>query len=163
MFLLFKSPDGSKMGFTIDEVLERIGSMGLYQIRPVAIISYMVWFNLGYQVLQLTFVAGEPPWHCAANSTSCSMTCQFSVGHAHYNKGCSMNRDDWEFSNNFTSVETEVSREFKQLVWIQLRRRLGFFFLLYHRLQSTSIYYQLVRYLITNQKVLGSIPGLVEG
>ena len=105
------SPEKSKMGLTIDEVLERISSMGLYQIRLVGIMSYMEWFNLGYQILLLTFVAGEPPWHCAANSTSCNMTGQFSVGHAHYNKGCSVNRDDWEFSNGFTSVVIEVSRD----------------------------------------------------
>ena len=49
------------MALTVDDILERIGSLGLYQIRLILILSYIEWFNMTFQV-----------------STSCENSCDVS-------------------------------------------------------------------------------------
>ena len=34
----------------MDDMLEKIGSLGLYQIRLIFILSYMEWVNMTFQV-----------------------------------------------------------------------------------------------------------------
>ena len=99
----------AEMGLTVDQVLEYIGSFGYYQIRLLFILSFIEWFPVGFQVLLMTFIAAEPKWQCVANSSECTVPGLFKPGHDYYKKRCNMNRSQWEFTNEFTSVATEAS------------------------------------------------------
>ena len=98
------------MALTIDEALEQVGSMGRYQIRLVAIFIFCAFFVIGFQALLVTFIAAEPGWKCVENSTVCNLTGVHSPGSDHYKSRCDMDRDDWEFSTEFTSAVTQVSK-----------------------------------------------------
>ena len=99
------------MALSVDEMLDKIGSFGWYQIRMIFILSYMEWVNIAYQVMLLSFVAAEPAWHCVANSTVCTLPEEYRPGDADYDFRCGDNvtRADWEFSDSFTSIVTEVT------------------------------------------------------
>ena len=97
------------MALTVDQVLERVGSFGLYQIRLLCVLSFLIWVPNGFQVMLLTFIGAEPGWKCVTNSTKCNRIGTFSVGDDIYQQRYSMNRSDWTFTNEFTSIVTEVS------------------------------------------------------
>ena len=103
------SPTAAIMGLTVDEVLERIGSFGYYQIRLLLILSFLEWFPIGFQVLLMTFIAAEPNWQCVSNSSVCTRSGMFAPGHKYFKERCNMNRSQWEFTKEFTSVATEVT------------------------------------------------------
>ena len=96
------------MALTVDEVLERIGSMGFYQIRLLLIISYAEWFDFTFQVMVPTFIAAEPKWKCVpyVNNTACNFTGEFT---AVDKRRCDMPREAWTFTDDFTSVVTQVN------------------------------------------------------
>lgn len=96
------------MGHTVDDVLEKIGSFGLYQIRLICLLSVLEWFVSGYQTLLMTFIAAEPGWRCVVNSTECTEPGAFSPKHDYYKSRCTMNRSEWEFTTEFTSIVTDV-------------------------------------------------------
>ena len=98
-----------KQGCTIDQVLEQIGSFELYQIRLLLILSYLQWFPIGFQILAMTFIAAEPNWRCVTNSTECTESGTFAPGHKYYAQRCNMNRSQWKFTTELTSITTEVS------------------------------------------------------
>lgn len=93
------------MALTVDEVLEKIGSMGLYQIRLIFILSYIEWFNITFQVMVPTFITAEPKWMCVphVNNTACNFTGEFT---ALDKRRCGMPREAWTFTDDFTSVVT---------------------------------------------------------
>ncbi|XP_078378344.1 organic cation transporter protein-like [Oculina patagonica] len=93
------------MGLTVDEVLEKIGSLGFYQIRLIVIISYIEWFVITFQVMVPTFLAAEPKWTCVShvNNTACNFTGEFT---AVDDRRCDMPREAWKFADDFTSVVT---------------------------------------------------------
>ncbi|KAJ7391895.1 hypothetical protein OS493_016191 [Desmophyllum pertusum] len=62
------------MALTVDQILERIGSLGFYQIRLIFILGYIQWFNITFQVMVPTFIAAEPKWLCVANHSACNLT-----------------------------------------------------------------------------------------
>ena len=95
------------MALTVDEVLEKIGSMGLYQIRLIFILSYIEWFNITFQVMVPTFISAEPKWMCVphVNNTACNFTGEFT---AVDKRRCDMPREAWTFTDDFTSVVTQV-------------------------------------------------------
>lgn len=95
-------------GLTVDECLDKVGSFGWYQIRLILILSLMEWVNVGFQVMLLTFVAAEPPWVCV-NNVTCPLKGEFKPGMDGYKLRCDLNRSDWKFTDDFTSVVTEVS------------------------------------------------------
>lgn len=97
------------MKLTTDEVLERIGSFGRYQIvlNLYFNIAYAFWW--GFPVMVMVFIATEPGWKCKNNST-CPYTDTISLGHDHYNHRCDIPREDWEFADDYSSVVTEVRR-----------------------------------------------------
>ena len=95
------------MALTVDEVLEKIGSMGLYQIRLIFILSYIEWFNMTFQVMVPTFISAEPKWMCAGNTSACNFTGQFT---AVDDRRCHMPREAWKFADDFTSVVTRVNK-----------------------------------------------------
>lgn len=100
----------SMEALTIDEILEKIGSFGRYQIRLILLMGFMKIFGDGFQVMILSFIAAEPPWKCAANSTACNVTGTIVPGHIQYKLRCNISRDDWEFdTTKFTSLVSEVN------------------------------------------------------
>lgn len=114
--LCFGSID-PKMALTVDEMLEKIGSMGLYQIRLIFILSYIEWFNITFQVMVPTFISAEPKWMCVpqVNNTACNFTGEFT---AVDKRRCDMPREAWTFTDDFTSVVTRVC----SLLNVQYRR-----------------------------------------
>ncbi|XP_020616372.1 organic cation transporter protein-like isoform X1 [Orbicella faveolata] len=94
------------MALTVDEVLEKIGSLGLYQIRLIFILSYIEWFNITFQIMVPTFLSAEPKWMCVPhlNNTACNFTGEFT---AVDKRRCDMPREAWTFTDDFTSVVTE--------------------------------------------------------
>ncbi|KAK3751158.1 hypothetical protein QZH41_015477 [Actinostola sp. cb2023] len=95
------------MTLSMDEMLHRIGSLGIYQTRLLLILSWVLLFNIGYPYLLLTFLIYEPPWKCVANSTVCTVTGDIKPGDANYNFRCDILREEWEFTGERTSVITE--------------------------------------------------------
>ena len=94
-----------KMALSVDEVLEKIGSMGLYQIRLIIILSYIEMINLTYQVMLPSLISAEPKWMCAGNNSHCNISGQFD---ATDERRCKMPRESWKFADDFTSVVTTV-------------------------------------------------------
>ena len=96
------------MKLTTDEVLERIGSFGRYQIvlNIYFNIAYALWW--AFPVMAMVFIASEPGWKCKNNST-CPFTDTISLGDDRYKHRCDIPRQDWDFADDFTSVVTEVS------------------------------------------------------
>jgi len=94
------------MKLSIDEVLEKIGSFGRYQI------ALNIYFNIAYglwwafPVMVMVFIASEPGWKCKNNIT-CPFTGTISLGDDNYKHRCDIPRKDWEFADDFTSVVTE--------------------------------------------------------
>ena len=99
------------MGLTVDDVLDKIGSFGRYQLRLLLIFGFMYLFGNSILVMIPTFLSIEPPWRCKEGSSSCNLTGIFKPGDHNYNFRCSIPRDDWEFDTNeiTNSVVTEVS------------------------------------------------------
>lgn len=101
----------------MDEVLEKIGSFGSYQIRLICLLGVLEWFVSGYQTLLMTFIAAEPKWRCVTNSTKCNQPGEFTPKDDYYKSRCSMNRSEWEFTNEFTSIVTDVSSSIDRLFY----------------------------------------------
>ena len=98
------------MGLTVDDVLEKIGSMNRYQYRLVMIMGLMKMFGYAFQAMISTFLSAEPPWRCKYNSSACNLTGTFKPGDDDYKFRCSIPRDQWEFdTSEFNSVVSEVS------------------------------------------------------
>lgn len=98
------------MGLTVDDVLEKIGSMSRYQYRLVMIMGFMKMFGYAFQAMISTFLSAEPPWRCKDNSSACNLTEIFRPGDKNYTFRCSIPRGDWEFdTSEFNSVVSEVS------------------------------------------------------
>ena len=99
------------MGLTIDDVLDKIGSFGRYQLRLLLIFGFMYLFGSSILVMIPTFLSIEPPWRCKEGSSACNLTGIFKPGDHNYNFRCSIPRVDWEFDTNeiTNSVVTEVS------------------------------------------------------
>ncbi|KAJ7383015.1 hypothetical protein OS493_031185 [Desmophyllum pertusum] len=96
------------MALTIDDVMEKIGSMSRYQYRLLLICGYGQLFAAAFQVMIPTFLSVEPPWRCKDNSSACNLTGTFKPGDPNYKFRCSISRDDWEFdTSELNSVVTE--------------------------------------------------------
>ncbi|XP_078378347.1 organic cation transporter protein-like [Oculina patagonica] len=93
------------MALSVDDMLEKIGSLGLYQLRLIFILSYIEWFNMTFQVMVPTFISAEPKWTCVSheNNTACNFTGEFT---ALDKRRCDMPREAWTFTDDFTSVVT---------------------------------------------------------
>ena len=93
------------MGLTVDQVFNKIGSFGKYQKLLLLGCNGLVFFWFGFPVLIMTFLTADPGWKCVHNSSFC----HFNKTMAASNKDrCKMPRSEWEYSNDFTSVVTEV-------------------------------------------------------
>ncbi|KAJ7392479.1 hypothetical protein OS493_012145 [Desmophyllum pertusum] len=95
------------MALTIDDVMEKIGSMNRYQYRLLLVCGVLQFFG-SFQVMLPTFLSVEPPWQCKDNSSACNLTGTFKPGDKDYKFRCSIPRDDWEFdTSELNSVVTE--------------------------------------------------------
>lgn len=90
-----------------DEILEEIGSYGLFQKRNSLILGLII-FVLTFQTVSMVFIGGEPRWRCKANSPICTQNETFSPYDDFYEARCNMSTDDWEFTTEFTSIITEA-------------------------------------------------------
>ena len=100
----------TEQSYTVDQMLEHVGSFGWYQIRLLLVLSYLEGVSIAWQVLGMTFIAAEPNWRCVTNSTECTQPGTFGPGNSYYNERCNMNRSEWEFTTEFTSITTEVKQ-----------------------------------------------------
>lgn len=92
-----------------DEILEEIGSFGLFQKRNSLLLGLII-FVLTFQTVSMVFIGAEPSWRCRANSSVCTQNGTISSDDDYYKARCNMSSDDWEFTTEFTSIVTEVGR-----------------------------------------------------
>lgn len=91
-----------------DEILQKIGSYGFFQKRNTLLLGLII-FILTFQTVLMVFVGAEPSWKCSANSEKCTGNGSYNSGHGFYKARCEMNRSDWEFTQELTSIVTEAS------------------------------------------------------
>ena len=122
MALLASSDDQFKYDFkmsaTVDTVLSKIGGYGRYQIFLLQLVGFIEFGVSEFNVMIITFIAGEPTWECAESSVTCNFSGTIDTTSSNYNKRCEMPRSEWKFSDTFTSTVTEVS-EHKFLTYAQ--------------------------------------------
>ena len=97
------------MAISVDDVLEELGGYGRYQILMLQLVGFIEFGLSAFNVMIITFIAGEPTWECVSNSTVCNITGTVGTTYDHYADRCDMPRSEWKFSNTFTSTVTEVS------------------------------------------------------
>ena len=90
-----------------DEILNEIGSFGLFQKRNVLLLGLII-FVLTFQTVSMVFIGAEPTWRCTANSSVCTQNGTISSDSNYYEARCNMSSNDWEFISEFTSIVTEV-------------------------------------------------------
>lgn len=92
---------------TVDEALEKLGGFGLFQwlIYLGASVAEMA---VTYQIFLLTFITAEPKWACTNGSFICNFSDPIGLGDDDYKARCSMPRTEWKFTDDFTSIVTEV-------------------------------------------------------
>ena len=119
-----------EMGLTADQVFDRIGSFGRFQLLMLFLFNILEWFWFGWPVLLMTFIAAEPKWRCtnqgnaiandsfngssALNNSApivlCPLTHPVGPGQKNYDLRCTIPRNLWEFEDTMTSVVTQVSQ-----------------------------------------------------
>ncbi|KAL9979756.1 hypothetical protein ACROYT_G017465 [Oculina patagonica] len=95
------------MALTADQLFEKIGSFGRYQLFILILANINEWFWFGWPVLLMTFIAAEPAWRCVGNVTECPLNETMKPGHDNYTLRCDISRNSWEFVDDFTSVVTQ--------------------------------------------------------
>ena len=98
------------MAVTVDEVLNQIGGYGKYQILMLQFVGFIEFGLSSFNVMIITFIAGEPTWECVSNSTVCNMTGTIDTTSDDYKARCDMPRSEWKFSDTYTSVVSEVGK-----------------------------------------------------
>ena len=98
------------MAVSVDEVLSQIGGYGKYQILMLQLVGFIEFGLTSFNVMIITFIAGEPTWECVSNSTICNITDTVDTTSDDYNARCDMPRSEWKFSDTFTSTVTEVCK-----------------------------------------------------
>ncbi|XP_068703012.1 organic cation/carnitine transporter 2-like isoform X2 [Montipora capricornis] len=95
-----------KLALSTDEVLAKIGSFGRYQVvlNLFANIAYGLWW--AFTVLVMMFIASEPGWKCQ-NKSTCPFNKTIHLTDKEYSYRCNISREDWTFSDDFTSVVTQ--------------------------------------------------------
>lgn len=100
-----------EMVLSADQVFEKIGSFGRYQLFILVLFNIIEWLWFGWPMLLMTFIAPEPAWRCNSNSTECPLIGTVRPGHKNYTFRCDLPRNSWEFEDDFTSVVTQASIE----------------------------------------------------
>lgn len=97
---------------TADQVLEKIGSFGRYQLILLIFANMLAFFWYGWPLLITTFIAAEPGWRCVRNSSECTVKGTVQPWADTYDDRCNMSRGAWTFDADYTSVVTQVSRAY---------------------------------------------------
>ena len=99
----------SKEVLSIDELTERVGPFGLYQVR-LQFLFFLLMLPLSYQVLIMYFIAESPPWQCKHGSKVCLYKGLLTPNMGkRFQKRCYLNRSEWEYSTSKDlSIVTEV-------------------------------------------------------
>ena len=115
---------------TMENLFNKIGNFGRYQVLLLifAIYAILCWGALTYATI--VFLIAEPKWECVNNSTVCNITGSVGPGEQNYDYRCGIPRRDWKFTNEYTSLVTQVSRvtfgfihrRRKVLICLQLHR-----------------------------------------
>ena len=92
---------------TTDNVLEKIGSFGRYQIVLNLFFNIAYGFWWAFTVMLMVFIASEPGWRCK-NPSTCPFNKTIHLGDEKYSFRCDIDREDWVFADDFTSVVTQV-------------------------------------------------------
>lgn len=99
-----------KEKINIDDLMERVGAFGYYQIRTQSVF-FLFMLPLTYQVLIMYFAAADPPWRCKDENINCRYKGLIlpNMGKMFHHR-CEMNRSDWEYATSKKlSIITEVS------------------------------------------------------
>lgn len=91
----------------VDKILTQIGGFGYFQKRQTFILGTVI-FILTFQPLILVFIGAEPPWQCSQNSSTCMLNGTIDSTNKRYEDRCKLNRTDWQYVDNFTSIVSEV-------------------------------------------------------
>ena len=108
------------MALTTDQVLEKIGSFGRYQILLLIYANIICWWWYAWPVVLNTFIAAEPGWRCVSNgnNSECKVNGTVYAGDENYDHRCDISRDAWEYDGEYTSVVTSVTSAFSFLLVI---------------------------------------------
>ena len=93
------------MALSVDQVFDKIGSFGKYQKLLLLGGNILVFFWFGFPVLIMTFLTADPGWKCVHNSSVCRFNKSMSASSS---ERCKMSRSEWEYTDDLTSVVTEV-------------------------------------------------------
>ena len=97
------------MALSVDEMLEKIGGYGKYQITLLFIFGYVSITLDSFPIMIVTFITAEPDWVCVlGNNTVCNYTEPVSLTSDNYKARCDMPRENWTYVDDFTSTVTEV-------------------------------------------------------
>eukprot|EP00112_Aurelia_sp_Birch-Aquarium-sp1_P004644 Seg1526.1 transcript_id=Seg1526.1/GoldUCD/mRNA.D3Y31 product="Solute carrier family 22 member 2" protein_id=Seg1526.1/GoldUCD/D3Y31 len=106
-----------KKKLTIDELIERVGACGFYQIRTQTVFLLFM-LPITYQVLIMYYVGDNPPWRCKEGSRKCRVKGEITSNDGKiFHKRCSMDRNEWEFTTEkqysiVTEFDLVCEREF---------------------------------------------------
>ncbi|XP_078363730.1 uncharacterized protein LOC144647931 [Oculina patagonica] len=97
------------MASTADQVLEKIGNFGRYQLLLLIYANCLAWCWFAWPTLLATFIAAEPGWRCVqnGNSSECKVNGTVYPGDDNFFHRCDISREAWEFVDDYTSVVTE--------------------------------------------------------
>lgn len=105
------------MALTVDQVFEKIGSFGRYQKLLLLGCNGLIFFWMGFAVLIMTFIAADPGWKCVANSTQCRFNGSMAASDK---RRCDMNRSEWVFNDDLTSVATEFDLVCDKAIYVSM-------------------------------------------
>ena len=92
---------------SVDVALAKLGGFGLFQWMIFAGTSVVV-MAVAFQIFLLAFIAAELNWVCRNESMICNFTEPIGLHDKHYKDRCDMPRSEWTYSDDFTSIVTEV-------------------------------------------------------
>lgn len=108
------------MALTADEVLEEVSSFGWFQKRLLILFNLLSALLFGWAVMVTGIITAEPPWKCVQNSSVCLFDKMIAPGEDDYNHRCDINRSEWVFDDELTSVVTEVRKKCIYYTYLQL-------------------------------------------
>ncbi|KAK3728558.1 hypothetical protein QZH41_011636 [Actinostola sp. cb2023] len=147
-----------------DEIIEKVGSFGRYQLRVLLILSYAMFF-CAMTLMVMTFSTAEPPWKCVSNSSACALNGTFKVGDKNYDYRCDLARSEWKFDldGTFDSIVTEWDLVCDSAVYVSLTNSLTFVVWIFGAMLASIISDKFGRKTVTfSSAVLVCVSGLVS-
>lgn len=106
------------MALTVDQVFDKIGSLGRYQILLLLGCNGLVFFWFGFPVLIMTFITPDPGWKCVANSSQCRIN-ETSLPPSDKRR-CDFDRSEWMFNDDYTSAATEFDLVCDKAIYVSI-------------------------------------------